>query len=192
MTCAESALKPALTVLIVPGLRDHVPDHWQTHLQARLPRCVTMQPLEANRLSRAAQIWALDHALAQIEGPVILVAHSAGVITDAHWAALRHSRPIHGALLATPPDFTSPLPAGYPTSEVLAQNGWTPVPPVRLPFPAIVAASDNDPLASKESVIDMASRWGARLVELGDVGHLNPASGFGPWPRAEELIGQLV
>ncbi|MGR7000644.1 alpha/beta hydrolase [Yinghuangia aomiensis] len=26
------------------------------------------------------------------------------------------------------------------------------------------------------------------MVELGAVGHLNPASGFGAWPRAEELL----
>lgn len=25
------------TVVIVPGLRDHVPDHWQTHLAHELP-----------------------------------------------------------------------------------------------------------------------------------------------------------
>ena len=34
------------TVLIVPGLRDHVPDHWQTLLAAKLPRVHTVAPLE--------------------------------------------------------------------------------------------------------------------------------------------------
>ena len=33
------------TVLIVPGLRDHVPDHWQTLLAARLPRVRTVPPM---------------------------------------------------------------------------------------------------------------------------------------------------
>ena len=28
----------ATTVLIVPGLREHVPEHWQTLLAAKLPR----------------------------------------------------------------------------------------------------------------------------------------------------------
>jgi len=32
------------TVLIVPGLRDHVDDHWQTLLAARLERVRTVPP----------------------------------------------------------------------------------------------------------------------------------------------------
>ena len=31
----------------------------------------------------------------------------------------------------------------------------------------------------------------SELVKLGDVGHLNPSSGFGEWPLAEELIARL-
>lgn len=179
------------TVLIVPGLRDRVPEHWQTHLQARLPDAVTMPPLERERLSCAAQVAALDAALAKIEGPVILVAHSGGCITVVHWAR-DHARPVHGALLATPPDFASPLPAGYPTPDTLAQNGWLPVPRARLPFPSLVAVSDNDPLGRKERVLELAQAWGSRTVEVGSVGHLNPASGYGPWPRAEELLCELA
>ncbi|MFX5801282.1 alpha/beta hydrolase, partial [Acinetobacter baumannii] len=33
--------------------------------------------------------------------------------------------------------------------------------------------------------------WGSRLVDLGDVGHLNPAAGFGPWLQAQALIDAL-
>jgi predicted alpha/beta hydrolase family esterase len=67
-----------------------------------------------------------------------------------------------------------------------------PVPRATLPFPSIVAASRNDPLASYERVTELARDWGSRLVDLGAVGHLNPASGYGPWPRAEELIAELM
>ena len=38
----------------------------------------------------------------------------------------------------------------------------------------------------------LARAWGSRLVDLGNVGHLNPASGFGEWPRALPLIDELV
>ena len=31
----------------------------------------------------------------------------------------------------------------------------------------------------------------SELVDAGAVGHLNPASGFGPWPQAEALLGRL-
>ena len=42
------------TILIVPGLRDHVEDHWQTHLERKLSsvrKVVTVPPLEADKLS---------------------------------------------------------------------------------------------------------------------------------------------
>ena len=46
--------------------------------------------------------------------------------------------PIKGALLATPPDITRPLPAGYPTPDDLQAGGWLPVPRNRLPFPSLL------------------------------------------------------
>ncbi|MFJ1547682.1 RBBP9/YdeN family alpha/beta hydrolase [Streptomyces sp. NPDC088246] len=178
------------TVVIVPGLRDHVLDHWQTVLANKIADARTVPPLEKDRLSRDAQVAALDEVLSDISGPVVLVAHSAGVMTTVHWAR-RHRRPVEGALLAAPPDFDTPLPEGYPTLEALRENGWTPTPRTRLPFPSIVAASTNDPLAAADRVADLARAWGSRLVDLGPVGHLNPASGYGAWPRAEEFVRQL-
>jgi predicted alpha/beta hydrolase family esterase len=54
-----------------------------------------------------------------------------------------------------------------------------------------VAASRNDPLADYRRVVALAALWQSWLVDLGPVGHLNPASGFGPWPRALSLIDEL-
>jgi predicted alpha/beta hydrolase family esterase len=178
------------TVLIVPGLRDHVAEHWQTLLEARLPKVACVPRRATDKLSCAGWIEAIEQSLAQIDGPVILVAHSGGVMMVAHWAR-KYRRPIHGALLATPADLESPLPAGYPTTGELQQNGWLPIPRQPLPFPSIVAASTNDPLARYERIAALAQVWGSRLVNLGDVGHLNPAAGYGPWPQAEALIREL-
>ena len=179
------------TILIVPGLRDHVAEHWQTLLEQKLPNAVSVPPLEHDKLSCAARVAALDEALAKIAGPVILVAHSAGVMITVHWAQ-RHKRPIQGALLATPADLERPLPDGYPAFDALAANGWLPSPRLPLPFPSIVGASRNDPLAQFDRVAQLAADWGSRLVDLGDVGHLNPAAGYGPWPQAETLIRELA
>ncbi|TDY43948.1 hypothetical protein BX592_117150 [Paraburkholderia rhizosphaerae] len=178
------------TVLFVPGLRDYVADHWQTLMQARLPRAACVPPLEHHKLSCAARVAALDKALGGIEGPVVLVAHSAGVIATVHWARL-HDRPIHGALLVTPPDLEVPMPAGYPTCDALELNGWVPCPREPLPFPSVVCASRNDPLAGFERVARMAADWGSRLLDVGKVGHLNPAAGYGEWPLAKSLIDAL-
>jgi predicted alpha/beta hydrolase family esterase len=183
------------TVLIVPGLRDHVAEHWQTLLEARLRAAgrpvVAVKPMGRADLDCEARVDAIERAASAIDTPVVIVAHSGGVIMVAHWAQYSR-RPIRGALLAVPPDFESPMPAGYPTVAELDAAGWLPVPRKPLPFPGIVAASRNDPLASFGRVAELARAWGCRLIDLGDVGHLNPASGFGEWPRADEFIDELA
>lgn len=185
--------KALATVVIVPGLRDHVPNHWQTLLEAELAptrAVVSVPPLREDGLSCAARVAAIQDTVLPIEGPIIFVAHSGGVVMLLHWAQ-KHRHSVQGALLAAPPDFETPLPAGYPTLPTLQANGWLPVPNTRLPFASVVAASTNDPLASYARVETMAAQWGSTLVNVGAVGHLNPASGFGEWPRAQALLQQI-
>jgi predicted alpha/beta hydrolase family esterase len=179
------------TVLIVPGLRDHVDAHWQTLLAARLPHVRTVPPMGREDLDCTARVEAIEREAQAVEGPLVIVAHSGGVVMLAHWAQ-RTRRSVQGALLATPPDFERPMPEGYPALEALRAGGWLPVPRAPLPFPSIVAASRNDPLADFDRVAQMARDWGSRLVDLGEVGHLNPASGYGEWPRAEQFIAELA
>jgi len=183
------------TVLIVPGLRDHVPGHWQTILEARLLaqgwKVRSVAAMGRADLDCAARLQAIERAAQRVEGPLLIVAHSGGCIMVAHWAQ-RTMRRVAGALLAVPPDFESPMPEGYPSLADLASAGWLPVPRTPLPFPSLVATSSDDPLGAPERVRELAQAWGSREVPLGAVGHLNPASGFGEWPQAEELIRELA
>lgn len=179
------------TVLFVPGLRDHVEDHWQSHAARAIPGSQTVEPLTQDRLSRVARVAALDAALQVIEGEVVLAAHSAGCLTVAHWAQAP-TRAIKAALLATPADMEMPLPPGYPTMADLEEGRWLPVPRSPLPFTSIVAASHNDPLASWERVATLAVNWGASIHDAGKVGHLNPPAGFGPWHRGVDIITSLT
>jgi len=182
------------TLVIVPGLRDHVAQHWQTLLETRLRAAgqpvISVPAMGREDLDCGSRVEAIEAALALAGGPAIIVAHSGGVIMVAHWAR-RFSRPVLGALLATPPDFDRPMPEGYPTIDDLTASGWLPVPREPFPFPSIVAASRNDPLGDFERVAGLAQDWGSELVDLGTVGHLNPASGFGEWPQADALIARL-
>lgn len=178
------------TVLLVPGLRDHVEQHWQTWLQANDPAMCSVPPMGRDDLSCARRVAAIEQAAQAINGPLLLVAHSAGCLMVAHWAR-QTRRAVHGALLAAPPDFESPMPEGYPTLDQLQAGGWLPVPRQRLPFRSLVGLSRNDPLARFERAAALAADWGSRTLDLGEVGHLNPASGFGPWPQALDLIAQL-
>ncbi len=184
-------------VLIVPGLRDHVEAHWQTGLAASLPQAHTVPPMGRTDLDCQARVQAIERAferaVAAIDGPVVIVAHSGGCIMIAHWAQVtRHAQRVRGCLLATPPDFERPMPEGYPTIEMLQAGGWLPVPRHRLPFRSLVAASRNDPLGDFDRVHALAQDWGSEFEDLGEVGHLNPASGYGPWPRALDLVAALA
>ena len=184
-------------VVIVPGLRDYVEQHWQTllerQLRARGDTVHAVPPMGRDALDRAARVAAVDEALRLAGDGAVLVAHSAGCLTVAHWAASAPDKAgkVRAALLAVPPDFETSMPEGYPGIEALRGAGWLPMPRARLPFRTLVAASRNDPLAGVERIRQMACDWGAKCVDLGEVGHLNPASGYGSWPHAEEFLRQL-
>lgn len=180
------------TILIVPGLRDHVETHWQTLLAHRLPKVHSVPPMGREDLDCAARVQAIERAMSAIPGPVVMVAHSGGCVMVAHWAqTTQYAERVRGCLLATPPDFDRPMPPGYPTLEMLQAGGWLPVPRTRLPFRSLVAASQNDPLGAYDRVVELAQDWGSETIDLGEVGHLNPASGFGDWPMADTLLARL-
>jgi len=183
-------LRESHTTVIVPGLRGHVDDHWQTRLAARLPGAVVVPSFHRDKRDLTGRVADLNRVILDAGAPVTIVAHSAGVLTTVHWAR-RHDLPVRGALLATPPDLGRPLPPEYPTLRELAQSGWLPIPLGRLRFPSIVAASTNDALGDFDRVRDLASLWGSRFIDIGPVGHLNPASGYGEWPGAVALLDVL-
>lgn len=180
-----------IPVVLVPGLRDETPGHWQTLLAARWPKAQSVPALGRRNADLGARIRAIEDTVARSAEPVVVVAHSAGVIATVHWAA-RTQLKIAGALLVTPPTFEHELPPEYPGLATLSAAGWLPVPRKRLPFRTLVAASRNDDLGVFDKVWELATCWGAELVDLGKVGHLNPASGYGEWRDADVLIGKLA
>lgn len=179
------------TIVLVPGLRGQTPDHWQERMAAELPNTRHLPTPGRADYGLDERTGDLQREVEAARGPVVLVAHSAGVLVTLHWAR-RYGTPVAGALLATPPDLRQPLPAEYPSLAQLSAAGWLPVPGDRLPFPSVVAASRNDSLGDFESVSGLAGAWGSQLVDLGPVGHLNPASGFGDWRWAEPLLEALT
>jgi uncharacterized protein len=179
-------------VLILPGLGNSGPDHWQSHWERRDPACVRVVQDEWEAPHCAAWVSRLAEAIARANGSVVLAAHSAGCALVAHWAASVQARPeaaspltaVRGALLVAPSDPTGP---NYPVGPV----GFAPVPIGRLPFPAIVVTSDNDPYVSLDRARDYAAAWGASLVVLEGAGHINVASGHGPWAEGFGMLARL-
>ena len=116
----------------------------------------------------------------------MLAAHSAACAMLAHWAAANptDAGKVRGALLVAPSDPAGP---NYPKGP----TGFDPVPLTRLPFRSIVVASHDDPYVTPGRAREYAAAWGAELVTLANGGHINVASGHGPWPEGLELLGKL-
>ena len=106
-----------------------------------------------------------------------MVAHSFGCLATAA-AAKRMSSRIAGALLVAPCDTQR-----FSIDERLFD--------AELPFPSTLVASRNDSWMSFARAQLWAERWGSRLVDAGHVGHINVASGHGPWPDVLPLIAEL-
>ena len=64
-------------------------------------------------------------------------------------------------------------------------GGWLPVPRERAAVPEHRRGQPQRSARRASSASPTLARdWGSQLVDLGEVGHLNPASGFGAWPPA--------
>jgi hypothetical protein len=171
-------------VLTLPGWLDSGPDHWQTRWEAVHPGVTRVVQRDWLRPRCADWVERLDAAVRESGSGVVLAAHSLGCLLAARWAALPGRR-VRGALLVAVPDPAGP---SFPRDAI----GFAPVPARRLPFPAVVVASRDDPYASTEFSAGVASDWGARLVDAGAAGHLNGDSGLGDWPEGMDLIRALA
>jgi len=168
-------------VLILAGLWNSGPEHWQTHWQARYPSWTKAEHRDWNCPDRDEWVAELDAAIAACRGAPILVAHSLGCMLVAHWATSGSPYKVAGAFLVAPSDVEAP---SYPAPV----NGFAPIPLAPLPFPSVVVASSDDPYVSNDRVDAFASNWGSRLVRIVDAGHINGESGHGPWPEGERLL----
>lgn len=174
-----------MTTLILPGLGGSGPGHWQRHWVDDHPDAYLVEQDDWDRPHLDAWI-AQVAATARFAPGALLVAHSlAGALVAQ--LALRHPRlDIAGALIVAPADVDDTSMSSAPIA------GFGPMPLVRLPFPSIVVASRTDPYARFERSRTFADAWGARLVDLGDSGHINVASGFGRWPDGYRLAAELA
>jgi uncharacterized protein len=166
-------------VLVVPGLHSSGPAHWQTWLEAHFRSAVRVEQHDWDRpdVDRWAQrIGATLHRHPGARW--VAVGHSFGCLALARFLG-QGGQGVHAALLVAPAD-----PEKFSATPAL--------PSTRLGIPSVLIGSSSDPWMRAETARDWASTWGASFINLGDVGHINVDSGFGPLPQAKLVVEQLI
>jgi predicted alpha/beta hydrolase family esterase len=115
--------------------------------------------------------------LSRAPGQIFIVAHSFGCLAAVQ-TAFDYREHVSGLMLVAPAD-----PDRFGVANL--------IPPGPLGVPAVVVASTNDPWMSFGRAAEWAEEWEAELINLGAAGHINPAAGFGPWPRGLAILKTL-
>src|SRR5690242_19958069 len=170
-------------VLILPGLYNSGPMHWQSRWEALHPEMHRVNQTDWE--TPLFDDWAgvLERAVAAQTTAPVLVGHSSACALVARWS--RNTRQLaRGALLVGPSDTDAP---SYPVGP----RGFQPMPLDPIPFPTIVVTSDDDPYVTLERARYFAESWGSELVVVPGAGHLNSDSNLGDWPEGLALVNRL-
>ena len=167
-------------IVILPGIGGSGELHWQTRWEKSNPQCRRFQPADWNRPELKDWISALDRAVAAAPKPLLLVAHSLACLLVAHWQQAS-TAPVAGAFLVAVPN---PQSEAFPVEAA----SFADPPPSRFRFPSLVIASANDPYGTIEYARGRANQWGSGIVEVGELGHINEASGLEDWPQGKALL----
>lgn len=161
-------------VLIVPRLGGAGTGDWPSRWLANLSTARLVAPPTVGLAEREAWTGAIADAVRAAERPVLFVGHGLGAAAVASAAFMLGGADVRGAFLVAPP-----IAAGL---ERVVGPGW-PLPRAPLPWPAVVVASRSDPSADYDAVAELATEWGAELIDAGAAGGLDADSGHGPWPE---------
>ena len=161
-------------LVIVPGLHGSGAEHWQSWLQQQVDGAVRV--VQDDWSAPDLERWS-DRVVATLAalgpGPHVIVAHSFGCLATVRAAARHPALAIAQVLLVAPAE-----PTRFDAASALPQS--------RLAPRSCVVASDNDPWMSATQAHAWALRWGSDWINLGNAGHINVDSGYGPFPLARE------
>lgn len=165
-------------VLVVPGLHDSGPGHWQSIWQALHSNFTRVR--QDDFATPDLERWSagIARAIDAAGTPPLIVAHSYGCLAAVH-AVTRWARHVAGALLVAPAD-----PDHFGIDLQLLDR--------KLTFPSTLVGSTNDPWLKFTKAGALATRWGSRFHGCRDAGHINVESGHGPWPDGVALLRDVA
>lgn len=181
-------MKP-LQHIIVPGVGGSNEQHWQSILQNQLQHCIRIeQDWHRPILSQWVENWI--KTVEKIHSPIQIIAHSFGCLTTI--AALEKrpdlSTKIKKLVLVAPANPSRFSEFGF--SNPHTSNYLDYFSSIKIDVPAVMLFSENDPWLSKNDAEQLAQKWNIQTKNLGCVGHINVASGFGHFPALKPYLHQ--
>ena len=175
-------------IVLVYGYDGSGPGHWQRWLHDELRRAgvPVMFPELPDPTAPQKDVWvaALADVIAAAPIPVTVVAHSLGCWAVDHLFAERGLLGVRAALLVAPPTpylLFEPAESFFPPPRRAAV--WAPI-----AAHSLLVGSDDDEFTAADEFEDLARGLGMPCRIVPGAGHLNLASGYGPWPFVLEWL----
>jgi predicted alpha/beta hydrolase family esterase len=173
-------------ILIVPDAGNAGPGHWQHRWAERMNNAQWVEQEQWDKPQFDAWMDSLERTILLATRPVVLVGHSLGAVTIVHMAQKLSDTKVKGAFLVAPLDVDE-------NRKISKKHkAFTNVPRDPLPFPSLMVASSDDDYCTIERAADLASAWGSEFHNAGNAGHINLASGHGPWPEGLMMFTRLM
>lgn len=174
--------------VIVPGVGGSEHDHWQSWLQRQLKSCSRVQQQDWNKPVLHEWIEQFFKTVQSIQEPIQIVAHSFGCLTTVA-ALAQHpelNQNIKNLVLVAPANPARFGDAGFARES---QNDYQQYfHQLKLQVPTQMIISENDPWLNFQDALQLAKAWKIRPKNLGQVGHINVAAGFGPFPEIYDFL----
>ncbi len=175
--------------VIVPGVGGSEQHHWQSWLQRQLMSCSRVQQEDWNRPVLNDWIAQFVKTVAPIQDDIQIVAHSFGCLT-AVAALAEHpelNSKIKKLILVAPANPARFGAAGFARDS---HNDYAAYfHQLKIQVPATMIISENDPWLAFDDAQRLAKSWKLKPVNAGLAGHINVASGYGPFP---EIFNYLI
>ena len=166
---------------IIPGIGNSGEEHWQTFFEKSLPNIQRISQQDWETPNCIDWVETIEKVISNYDfSTVVLIGHSLGCAAINHWAN-HYNKKIKGALLVAPSDAEAP-------QYTFKTEGFKPILLDRISFKTIVVASTNDYWLSLERAKLFAESWGSELINIGNAGHINTASGYGKWEEGLKIL----
>ena len=175
--------------IIVPGVGGSEATHWQSWLQQQLVSSSRVQQKHWDRPVLNEWVAQFVKTVAAVKAPVQIIAHSFGCLT-AVAALAEHpelNAKVKNLLLVAPANPARFGESGFARHSV--RNYQQYFHQLKLAVPTTLLISENDPWLSYVDALQLAQAWQLTPINLGQVGHVNVAAGFGPFP---EILNYLL